>query len=164
MRLQDGMRAAAPRSAWRFFPVWVAGSMGVVIAVNIFMAYTAIHTFPGKAGGDGFDLSNRYNAVIDHAKAQAALGWAIAASANGERQPVVALADAQGKPITGARVAGSAMRPLGLDDKTVMAFHEVAPGRYVGEAPLVMIGQWELLLTASAQGHDVSAARRIVVR
>ena len=65
MRLQDGMGAMPARSAWRFFPWFLALGMSVVIAVNIGMAYTALHTFPGIAGSDGFDLSNHYDKVID---------------------------------------------------------------------------------------------------
>ena len=135
MRLQDGMREMNNRSAWRFFPLGVAGCMSIVIAVNFFMAYQALHTFPGKAGGDGFDLSNRYNAVIERVQKEAALGWTVNAVANQERRAVVELIDAQG----------------------------TAPGRYVAAAPLPQEGQWDLMLTATAQGHDMTATRRIVI-
>ena len=163
MRLQDGRREMNNRSAWRFYPLGVAGCMSVVIAVNFFMAYQALHTVPGKAGGDGFDLSNRYNAVIERVQKEAALGWTMNAVANQERRPVVELTDAHGAPIAGAQLAGSAVRPLGANNTATLAFQEAAPGRYVAAAPLPQEGQWDLMLTATAQGHDITATRRIVI-
>ncbi len=50
-----------PKSAWRFFPWFVAGAMAVVVAVNLGMAYLAIQTFPGvvekTAGEQGIAAS-----------------------------------------------------------------------------------------------------------
>jgi nitrogen fixation protein FixH len=42
--------------------------MGVVVAVNAGMIFAALASFPGKAGSDSFDLSNQYDAVLDHAQ------------------------------------------------------------------------------------------------
>ncbi len=39
------------------------------------MVYAALHTLPGKAGGDeGFELSNHYDTVLEQAEREAA--WA----------------------------------------------------------------------------------------
>ncbi len=46
---------AQAKTAWRFFPWFVAGAMALVVAVNVGMAYLAIHTFPGtveKSAGE----------------------------------------------------------------------------------------------------------------
>lgn len=165
MRIQDGLGAArGGRSAWRWFPWAVAGGMSVVIAVNMGMVYAALHTFPGQAGSDGFDLSNRYDAVIEHVQQQAALGWTVEARAGVDGRPVLALTDRTGAPLTGARIEATAERPLGAVSATHLAFREQAPGRYVGDAKLPLPGQWDLMLVADAGGQEVVTTRRIIVR
>ena len=153
------------RSAWRFFPWIIAAGMSVVIAVNVGMVTAALRTFPGQAnGGSGFDLSNRYNAVIDRAKNQAALGWHIDAESNRFGRPVLALADRAGIALTRASIGATAQRPVGEALMTEIQFHETTPGHYVGDVSLPTPGQWDLLLTASAAGQDVTTTRRIVVK
>jgi len=164
MRLQDGRRALPNRSVWRFFPWWVAGAMTVVIVVNVYMVYSALHTFPGQAGRDGFDLSNRYDAVIDRVQQQDALGWKVRAEADGAGHPVLVLTDAQGAPLKGAKVDATAERPLGDTLTTHVAFREAGPGHYAGDVVLPLPGQWDIMLTATAAGHDVTTTRRIIVR
>ncbi len=152
-------------SAWRFYPWYVAGGMAVVVAVNIFMATTALRTFPGQApGGEGFDLSNRYNAVIDRVHDQAALGWTITAASDQRGHPVLSMSGADHTPLAHARIVATADRPVGDAQTTSVAFHETTPGHYAGDVSLPAQGQWELLLTASVNGHDVTATRRIVVK
>lgn len=165
MRLQDGMRAREPqRSAWRFFPAAIIGGMLVVVGVNGGMIYAALHTFPGKAGTDGFDLSNHYNTVIAARERQNALGWTLQVDADASRHPVLVLADRTGAPLADATLTAVAERPVGAAQTTRMAFQQVAPGSYVGDAPLVAPGQWDLSLTATAGGHEVVVTRRILVR
>ncbi|MCX7384876.1 MAG: FixH family protein [Alphaproteobacteria bacterium] len=40
------------RSAWRFYPWFIAGGLGFVIVVNMVMVYIALSTFPGVAAVD----------------------------------------------------------------------------------------------------------------
>ncbi len=153
------------RSFWRFYPWIVAAGMAVVVAVNIGMVTAALHTFPGKApGGEGFDLSNRYNAVIDRANDRAALGWTIGAEADRGGHPVLNLTDAAHAPLARARIVATADRPLGAAMQTRVEFNETTPGHYAGDIALPAQGQWELQLTIAAAGHDIAATRRIVVK
>jgi nitrogen fixation protein FixH len=169
MRYQDGshaLRGGAPEkpSRWRLFPWAIAAAMGVVIAVNVGMVYAAMHTFPGQAGGNGFDLSNRYDQVIARVQRQAALGWSVRVETDAQRHPVLLLRGPDGAPLTGAAVQATAERPLGPQHSTALAFRETARGRYVADGVLAEPGQWDLLLSASAQGHDFTTTRRIVTR
>lgn len=153
------------RSTWRFFPWYIALGLSVVIAVNIGMVTFALRTFPGQApGGEGFDLSNRYNTVIDRVHNQANLGWTIGAEADGKGHPVLVLTDASHTPLAQARIDATANRPLGRALTTPVSFAETTPGRYVGDVVLPASGQWEVQLTAHVAGHDVTATRRIVVK
>ncbi len=153
-----------PGSAWRLFPWLVAGAMGVVVAVNGGMIYAALTSFPGAASAGDFALSNHYDAVLETAQRDAALGWNIQAQADDRGHPVVTLLDRNGAPLHGATVVGSAARPLGAADTRSLVFQEVTPGSYVAEAVLPSHGQWELTLSASADGHDMAATRRVIVR
>jgi nitrogen fixation protein FixH len=164
MRSRDGVVESQPRNIWRFFPWFIATGMTVVIAVNGFMAYTALHTFPGIPGNDGFDLSNHYNAVLDRVAREAALGWDVRAEIDAAGRPVVLLTDKSGAALSGAGIEATAQRPLGEPRTTSERFSEIAPGRYVGTGVLEEKGQWELQLSATAGGHEFSATRRLVVR
>ncbi len=164
MRTRDGMSVSQPQTIWRHFPWFIAAAMSVVIVVNFGMAYTALHTFPGIPGGDGFDLSNHYNAVIERVKQEAALGWDLRADIDPSGRPVVMLADKSGSALSGAGIEATAQRPLGDPRATGPRFSEIAPGRYVAADALEEKGQWELQLTVTAGGHEFVTTRRIVLR
>jgi nitrogen fixation protein FixH len=160
-------RDATPqgRSAWRFFPWAVVGAIAVVVAVNAGMVYAALHSFPGAAEGDeGFALSNHYDVVLERAQHEAALGWVVSAEADDAGRAVVLLTDRAGTGLHGATVEATAERPLGAPDRRLLAFHEMAVGRYVADASLPMKGQWELTLTTSAEGRAMAVTRRVIVR
>lgn len=169
MRLDDGQRAMrrdnpAATSMWRYYPWFVAAAMSVVIVVNIGMVTAALRTFPGQAGGGGFDLSNRYNAVIAHTHEQASLGWTVQAEIDPAGHPVLHLIDAHGVALAGATVTATAERPLGDSQTTPIAFRDAGGGRYVGDVALPTHGQWQLLLSAVARGQELTTTKRIIVR
>lgn len=168
MRLRDGLATAhgpGPRrgSAWQWFPWALAASMGVVFAVNITMVAFALHTFPGQAGSDGFDLSNHYDQVLAKVQREAALGWDLRLMAGDAGRPVLVVTDRSGAPLRDAQIQATAERVLGPPETTHLVFRDAGLGRYVADAALTMPGQWELQLSASAQGHTIAATRRIVV-
>ncbi len=150
-------------SAWRLFPWAVAAGMGVVVLVNGTMIWSALDTFPGKAGRDGFELSNRYNTVLERVAEQAHLHWSVAATSDAKGHPVLTLTDANGAPLIGARIEGTAERPVGEDRRETVVFNEKGGGRYVGDIALDLRGQWDVLITARANGHTLTTTRRIVV-
>lgn len=152
-------------SLWRFFPLGVVVAMGIVVAVNAGMIYAALSSFPGAAGDDrSFALSNHYDVVLDQARRDAALGWNVTAGTDAAGRPIVAVTGRDGRPLGGATIAGSAVRPLGAADTHALAFHETEVGRYVADRGLPMPGQWELTLSIASGGHDLAATRRIIVR
>lgn len=169
MRYRDGLhalRGEAPDegSGWWLFPWAITVAMLVVIAVNAGMVYAALHSFPGQAGSDGFDLSNHYDAVLARVARQSALGWRVQAEVDARHRPVLTLRDHDGAPLAGAVVQATAERPLGPAHSTALAFRETAPGRYVADIALNPPGQWDLLLSAGAHAHELVTTRRIVVR
>ena len=150
------------RSPWRWFPWAMIGALGVVVVVNGGMIWAALHTFPGVAATDVFDASNHYDTVLAEAQREAAFGWTLQTAATTQRV-TVALTDRGGAPLSGARVTATALRPLGPDHTTILAFRETAPGSYNAEAALAE-GQWDLRLAVTAGGNTLHMTRRVVVK
>lgn len=149
------------RTGWRFFPWFVVGGIGFVMAVNFAMMSVAVRSFPGLATTNGFDHSNGYDHVLTAAERQASLGWHVADALEAGR-PVITLADRSGAPLAAARLAAAAERPLGGAPSAPLAFHATAPGRFEAEAVLAP-GQWNLDLTVTAPGGQSRTTRRLIV-
>lgn len=154
---------SAQHSAWRLYPWAVVAAMAVVVVVNGGMVWSSLATFPGIAASDAFDHSNHYDDVLAVARRQAALGWHLQAGEDAGRA-VLTLADRDGQPLSGAQIVATARRPLGADQATPLSFREVAPGRYMADATLPAVGQWDLLLAVSHGSDSLHATPRLVVR
>jgi nitrogen fixation protein FixH len=150
-------------SSYRWFPHGLFAAMGIVFAVNAYMVYSALHTFPGVAGTDGFDLSNSYNRVLETTAQQAALGWRIEADLDETRHPVLRLTDRSGAPLTGAAIDARAERPLGPPETTVLTFQPADAALYHADAALHP-GQWDVLVAITSGDSRYTTTRRIVVQ
>ena len=157
--------AAMPeaRSPWRWFPWGVAGCMLVVIIVNVGMAWSAYSTFPGKPASNGFSESNKYNRIMEKADQEAAHGWKLDANTEGG-QAILRLGGRDGAGLSGAQVAARAVRPLGDEQATALAFKEVAPGIYRATTKLPDRGQWDLMVEIVQDSNALHATRRVLVR
>ena len=137
--------------------------MAAVFAMNGWMVYNALHTFPGQAGQDGFDLSNEYKRVLATAQQQAALGWQIAAETTEAGLPVLQLTDAKGGALAATAIEAQAERPVGPPETTALSFRSMANGQYRADKVLAP-GQWDIMLTIRADGRRYSATRRVFVK
>ena len=151
-----------PKSAWRYFPWIMVLALGVVIAVNVGLMWSAFATFPGAAQNDGFDLSNDYDRILAAKKQQDERGWLVNAVAE-QRLPVVRLFDPSGAVLQGAQVEATAVRPVGPPSRSEIVFRQAGDGRYVGAEPLPLQGQWDLMLRVSVGDRRMRVTRRIVV-
>ncbi|WP_226016736.1 FixH family protein [Novosphingobium sp. FKTRR1] len=123
---------------------------GVVIAVNLLMANLAISTFGGEVVENSYVASQHFNRWLDSAKADRALGWKADFTRDVTGAVSVDLRDANGNPLTQARVSAVAEHPLGLRDDEKVVLHETVPGRYAAALPA---GRWRLRLQVSAKGQ-----------
>jgi nitrogen fixation protein FixH len=154
-------RTAATRSLWRFFPVGVILWLLFVVAVNAGMAWSALHSFPGIVEDHAFDRSNDYNAVLDTAAKQAALGWQLQVSVE-QGRVVVTLDDRRGASVAGLMLTAVATHPLGPAETTRLDF--AFDGRHhVATAPLPSTGPWDVAITGLGQEIQYRAARRVIV-
>lgn len=150
-------------SGWQWFPVGLIAAMGVVFAVNVAMVYDAYQSFPGVAGADGFDLSNQYKRVLATAQHQADLGWQVQAEVPAGQPPALRLTNHDATPLNATVITAQAERPVGPAATTVLAFRQVADGRYQADTALAP-GQWDLMLTILADGQQYAATRRVIVK
>ena len=158
----DSPGATPVRTAWRYFPWYVAAAMSVVMVVNFGMTYLAVSGFPGLATTHGFSNSNGYDHVLAAAERQAALGWSVATVFEG-RRPVVTLAGRDGSALPDAVLTGAVERPVGPPDHTALAFRADGPGRFVAETELAP-GRWTLDLSVAADGAEYHTERRLVAK
>ncbi len=133
----------------RWIPWVFVGMMGIVVAVNGGLIFSALSTFTGTTTGHAYDRGRAYNQVIAEAERQAALGWSAGVTLSAGRLAVVA-ADRAGLPVAG-RLTGELRRPL--DGRTVpLEFAASAPGHWNAEAVPPAAGQWEARLTLTGPG------------
>ena len=160
-----GLEPSGPqgRSAWRLFPWILAGSMGIVIAVNVVLVVTAVRSVPGAASGNGFALSNAYKQVLADEAKQEALGWSMLLELDEAQRPVMTLTDHDGHALGGTTVEASVARPLGPPQTTPLARPAVNGGRYRSDTTLAR-GQWDVTLQVTRGDDVMRAVRRLIVR
>jgi len=152
--------AARRRIGWARYPYWFALLMLGVASVNGVMVWRALSTFPGETRQDGFDLSNRYDAVLAEAKQQDALGWNVKAQA--QDGIVRVFLGHGGQPLADAAVTATAERPLGDPLPQKLTFAPVGGGWYQADVALP-VAQWDVMLLLVEGGHKVHVTRRVIV-
>lgn len=147
---------------WRWFPIGILAALALVILVNAGMIYAALHTNPGKAGADGFGLSNRYDAVIARADEQSRFGWRIHARVDADRHPSLQLTGPDGAPLARMTVTAHAERPVGPPQTTALTFAPSDNESLVARETLAP-GQWVVAVTLSRDARTLTATERLVV-
>ncbi len=134
---------AAPLTGRKVLAMFIA-FFGVIISVNLFMAYMAVGTFPG------LDVKNSYVAsqsFDDDRAAQEALGWEVTVTyQDGELQ--VAVVDESGQPANVAKLDAIVGRPTHVRDDQTPEFQQ---RQGVFKAPVTLgPGLWNLRLKATS--------------
>ncbi|WP_209424908.1 FixH family protein [Pararhodobacter sp. SW119] len=122
-----------------------AGAFGLIISVNLFMAYSAISTFPGIEVQNSYVASQGFN---DRLARQRALGWDIrVAVEGGELQ--VHITDPDGTPAEVADLSATLGRATHTRDDITPEF-TYARGSFRAPVELAR-GNWNLRLVATAR-------------
>jgi nitrogen fixation protein FixH len=158
-----------PQSRDRWIPWVFVACMLLVVAVNATLVYFATQSWGGLVSNHAFQRGVAYNRLIAEAAAEEALGWkadvAYRPATDGKAAAlVVALRDADGKPMDGAAIAIEAQRPLEAQAPLAVELHYVGDGRYAASMDALRVGQWDIRLTVAADGHEAHYTRRIVLR
>ncbi|HIP23718.1 MAG TPA: nitrogen fixation protein FixH [Rhodobacteraceae bacterium] len=140
------MTAAKPREfTGRKMLIVMLSFFGVIISVNVFMAYSAVSTFPGLETDNSYLASQKFN---ERAIAQRALGWTIEFTHEGD-EVVLNLQDSDGAAVMPAAIAATIGRPTFSGEDITLEFHLVG-NEYRADADLAS-GPWRLFLDAVAQ-------------
>ena len=123
---------------------FTSAAFGLIIAVNVLMAWKAISTFPGLEVANSYVASQEF----DTAKAaQVALGWQVAPTyQDGEIR--LAFTDAAGQAVTLGGLSVLLGRPTEARDDSTPVF-ALRDGVYVAPATLNP-GKWMLHIAATA--------------
>lgn len=139
--------AQKPFTGWHMLALTL-GAFGVIIAVNVFMAFKAISTFPGVEVQSSYDRSQNF----DKARAaQEALGWTLAPSYDAKgRKLRLDLRGRDGAPVDVKDLSVLVGRPTEtLDDQRPVMARD-GDGTYVAALSL-RPGKWMLQILAHAR-------------
>ncbi|OUS34346.1 nitrogen fixation protein FixH [Rhodobacterales bacterium 56_14_T64] len=121
------------------------GFFGVIISVNLALAYNAVRTFPGLEVNNGYIASQSFDR---RRTAQEALGWSVYASAS-DSQVKLEITDAAGNPVEVVKLTATLGRATHIkdDQNPVFQFDGKA---YVAPAQLGA-GNWNIRMVARAK-------------
>jgi nitrogen fixation protein FixH len=157
------------RSSYRWFPWAIAATMAVIVAVNLVLTYFAFSSSTGLVTKHPFDEGNGYNAILQAAARQDALGWnaklALAPSAHdGRGELVVTFSDRGNIPLTGLNVTAHLERPVEPIPEEILPLREAGAGHYAASAEIGHAGQWDVRIVARRGDDLYEFSERIFVK
>lgn len=120
-------------------------AFAVIIGVNVFMAFSAVSTFPGLEVKNSYVASQTFDVEKE---AQLALGWDIGTKVEGEKL-VVSITDKSGNPVEVSSIGGTLGRPTSVVDDQRPDF-VFEGGSYVANVGELGNGNWNFRMTATA--------------
>ncbi|MBU2868163.1 FixH family protein [Pacificibacter marinus] len=125
--------------------IGTVSAFSVIIGVNLFMAYSAIRTFPGLEVKNSYVASQTFD--VDKAS-QEALGWTIDATDKDEKL-YVTITGADGLPVQVASIAGTLGRATNTsqDQTPQFTFNGTS---YVADTGPLATGNWNYRMVATA--------------
>lgn len=132
------------------------GAFGVIISVNLLLAYSAVKTFPGLEVKNSYVASQEFDV---RRSAQQSLGWSVYASAQGD-QVMLEITDAEGNPVEVAKLSAILGRATHVKDDQNPDF-QFNGAAYVAPANLGP-GNWNIRMVARAK-NGVEFTQRVIL-
>jgi nitrogen fixation protein FixH len=132
---------------------------GVIFAVNGYFLYAALGTYTGVVAQEPYRKGLHYNDRIDADAAQASLGWRHTIEAARDGAIEFTVMDRNGAPVAGLGLGGAIGRPSTREHDRVLAFAEVAPGRYRASAGALEPGTWVASVEAATAAGATTVYR-----
>ena len=120
------------------------GAFGVIISVNLLLAFSAVRTFPGLEVKNSYVASQTFD---DRKAQQEALGWQVAAKATGGLL-ILSIQDTAGQPVEVSNLDAVLGRATHVKDDITPDFH-FDGSAYVAPVELAA-GNWNIRMKASA--------------
>lgn len=139
----------------------IGGGFAVVIAVNLTLATLASRSHPGLVVQNSYVASQKFNGWLAEGRAQKAMGWKVAASADAATLSLSA-ENALGAPLSGLTAVATLEHPLGAQPSRDLPLAEVAPGRYAAPHGLAA-GQWRAEVRLSRGSERFYLPARLLV-
>jgi len=119
-------------------------AFGVILAVNLLLAWKAVQTFPGLEVPNSYVASQRFDA---ERSAQNALGWTVTPEYDGQAMTLL-IRDVRGNPARVQTLTATIGRPTHTRDDVTPTF-TYGGGQW--SAPMTLApGVWNIHLTATA--------------
>lgn len=132
------------------------GAFGVIISVNLLLAYSAVSTFPGLEVKNSYVASQQFD---ERKAAQEALGWTVRADA-AEGQVILSITDAEGQPVRVGGLEAVVGRATHVADDIKPEF--IFDGASY-TAPIDLAdGNWNIRMTAQAE-NGTKFAQRVIL-
>lgn len=136
---------------------------GVIIGVNLVMAYFANSTWSGLVVENGYVASQEFDKNLAKARAQEALGWDVGFAFD-KNSVKVTFADAKGAKIDTLNLTGKLQRTVTDKEDQVLTFAWLGSGLYSAPARLAP-GLWEVEIDGKGDGvSDYHKIFRFVVK
>ncbi|MEY8840954.1 FixH family protein [Cribrihabitans sp. XS_ASV171] len=132
------------------------GAFGVIITVNLALAYNAVATFPGLEVKNSYVASQQFDERRD---AQQALGWTVRADATGGLV-ILSITDARGNPVEVEQLHAVVGRATHVKEDMEPDFHFDGKA-YVAPAELGD-GNWNIRMKARAEDGTEFSQRVIL--
>ena len=138
----DGGKPLTGRKVFAIF----AGAFALIIGVNLFMAWSAIGTFPGLETKNAYVANQTFDA---ERAAQKALGWETSAAIEGDTVLLTILGPG-GAPARVEAIEGTIGRPTHRTDDQVLEFRRNDVGVHVADVAPLDFGKWDVRFVATA--------------
>lgn len=132
-------------TGWHVLAMFVGG-FGLIIAVNVFMAYRAVSTFPGLEVSSSYADSQTFDVRRD---AQDALGWNASVEIPGDGTLILRMEDRSGLPVAPAELTALLTRPTNRTEDQLLDLTR-SNGAFIAPVHLPE-GRWRLRLTGTAR-------------
>ncbi len=133
-------------------------AFALIIGVNVFMAYSAIQTFPGLETDNSYVASQQFDRLK---AAQLGLGWEVAAKIEGETL-VLDIRDKDGEAVEVKSIYGIFGRATHVKSDQEPNFSQSSTGAYVADVGKLDPGNWNLRVNIKSM-DDVAFQQRIPV-
>jgi len=121
---------------------------GVVISVNAALIFSAVSTYSGMVADEPYRKGLQYNQRIAASSRQAGLGWHEQIRITDRDHIVLSLRQADGRPVSGLRIAGAIGRPSTNRQDLRLELTESSAGEYEARTAVLDPGTWLISLEA----------------
>ncbi len=148
-----------------YIPWFFVGGFAVVFGVNAIMISFAVGSFSGLYTSKPRERGLQYNTVVAEQKARDALGWRIDTAWRSDTGRLeLAVSDAAGQPLAGARVFAELVRPVEKRPPIGVTLAAFDLGKFAGYVTLPVRGNWDLDVIVEHNGDRFAQTRRIFLK